>query len=246
MRIVKQSVSLEYVTPLPAEHVEQAGRTCYKSEDKITTDSAIAFVKMIMSRGHESVIEHPYASFRVICDRGVSHEFVRHRLMSYSQESTRYCNYGKGKFGGEITVIQPPDLTKEELEQWMGAMEHAEARYMTMLDLGSKPQIARSVLPNSLKTELVATANFREWRHFLKLRTSPAAHPQMREVAGAIGEILLEHCPVMFEDIMRPGPDPKLRKALMVKSLKLAVEELARGEDPVRRLLEVISSLENE
>lgn len=200
MKIVLPSVALEFITPDATQLIERAGRTCYKSEDKITSESADKFIKMLLERGHESVIEHAYASFRVVCDRGVSHEFVRHRLFSYSQESTRYCNYSKEKYGSSITVIQPPGLEGKALEAWVDAVSMAENKYLYMVDSGVKPEIARSVLPNCLKTELVATANFREWRHFLFMRWSPKAHPQMQEIAGMIGTILFQHCPPVFRD----------------------------------------------
>jgi len=200
MKIVWQSVKREFIIPNAQKLIEVCGRTCYKSEDKITAESAAKFVKMLLERGHESVIEHGWASFRVVCDRGVSHEFVRHRLMSYSQESTRYCNYGKEKFGGEITVIEPPGLTGETRDLWIASIRMAEHSYLGMITMGVPPEIARSVLPTCLKTELVATANLREWRHFLKMRTSTKAHPQMREVAIMIGRILLENCPEVFAD----------------------------------------------
>lgn len=203
MRIVPQSVALEFITPDAAMLIERAGRTCYRSEDKITADSADKFVKMVMERGHESVIEHAYASFRVICDRGVSHEFVRHRIFSYSQESTRYCNYSKAKHDNQITTIQVPLVNPEmSMGVWTEANEMSERAYFKLLELGEPPEIARSVLMTDLKTELVGTANFREWRHFLRLRTSPKAHPQMREVAGMIGDILLRECRVVFADVM--------------------------------------------
>ena len=203
MKVVDQDVQLMFITPDAAQLIERAGRICYKSEDKITTESGDKFVKMLLERGHESVIEHAYAMFHVRCDRGVSHEFVRHRIFSYSQESTRYCNYSKDKFGGEITVIKVP-LTKPEKSAaiWEAANKAAEGYYFQMLEAGEPPEIARSVLPTDLKTELVGTANFREWRHFLFMRTSPKAHPQMREVANAIGEILYSHCPAVFADRM--------------------------------------------
>lgn len=201
MRVVKQEVFLEHITPNAAQFIERTGRTCYKSEDRITSDSAAKFINMLLERGHESVIEHAYASFRVICDRGVSHEFVRHRLFSYSQESTRYCNYSKAKHGEEITVIKPPGLNDEQERIWTVSVRSAEATYMTLLGAGCPPEIARSILPNCLKTELVATTNFREWRHFLRLRTSPKAHPQMREIAKAIGRILLRESPEVFGDM---------------------------------------------
>lgn len=208
MRVEQLSVSLEFITPNALQLIERAGRTCYKSADKITDDSAETFVKMVLARGHESVVEHPYASFRVVSDRGVSHEFVRHRLMSYSQESTRYCNYGRGKFRNEIAVIEPPRLSEYDKAVWKSAMEDAERSYMALIKNNVAPQIARSVLPICLKTEFVATANFREWRHFLKLRTSPAAHPMMREVAHMISAILLDHARVCFEDVVSPSTAP--------------------------------------
>jgi len=201
MRIVSPGVTLMCSTPNAAEFIERAGRICYKSEDKITPESSSKFVKMLLERGHESVIEHAHASFLVVCDRGVSHEFVRHRIFSYSQESTRYCNYAKTKHGNEITVIEPPGLFGDARQAWTAAVSMAESSYLMMISLGVKPEIARSVLPNCLKTELVGTANFREWRHFLRMRAvNPKAHPQMREIAIPIGRVLLELCPPVFED----------------------------------------------
>lgn len=183
--------------------VEQAGRTCYKSEDKITADSAEKFIAGIIKRGHEAVIEHGSLSARFTCDRGVSHEIVRHRLAAYCQESTRYCNYSKEGFGGEITVIAP-SWTKEgeqPYKLWEKACRAAEIAYFDLLTVGCSPQEARSVLPNSLKTEVVMTANLREWRHFFKLRTSPAAHPDMRKVAKMLFAECKSKYPVFFEDI---------------------------------------------
>lgn len=199
MKIIQQSVSLEWITPNPLEMIERAGRTCYKSEDKITADSAKTFYKMIYQRGHESVAEHAVASLRIVCDRGISHEIVRHRIASYSQESTRYCNYSKEKFGEEITVIEPPGLSVPQQKIWSECMEAAETAYFQLVSSVASPQIARSVLPTCLKTELVMTANFREWKHFIKLRTDPAAHPQMREVAEMVRDLLSKECPEVFD-----------------------------------------------
>lgn len=198
MKIVEQNATLMWITPAPLQVIERAGRTAYKSEDKITEGSAEKFVRMILERGHETVIEHASASILFVTDRGVSHELVRHRLFSFTQESTRYCNYGSGKFEREITVIKPP-LHGEYEYLWRYAMVEAENRYLKMIDAGASPQIARSVLPNSLKTEIVVTGNFREWRHFFRLRTSKAAHPQMQELAGMALAILRERVPVVFE-----------------------------------------------
>lgn len=187
------------------QHIEKIGRVCYKSEDKITKDgeSAKKFVKMIIDRGHEAMIEHSSLSVKFIVDRGVSHELVRHRIASFAQESTRYCNYSKDKFGKEITVIEPCFFSplSDSYTFWKHAMESAEAHYFSLLDKGATPQEARSVLPNSTKTEITITANYREWRNFFKLRTAKAAHPQMREVTIPLLEELKETLPIIFDDI---------------------------------------------
>ena len=197
--IIEDSIDGEEIL----RRIERAGRTAYKSEHKITPDSAKKFVKMILDLGHESVIEHEKVTVRVICDRGISHEIVRHRIASYTQESTRFCNYSKGRFGSEITVIKPCfwDDGSKEYKIWRDAMENAERAYMELIKLGAKPEEARSVLPNSLKTEIVITMNLREWRHFFKLRTSKRAHPQMREVATSLLRAFKERIPVIFDDI---------------------------------------------
>lgn len=205
MKIIESKVELinapSYLSLLST--IEQAGRTCYKSEDKIAEGSAEKFARGIIKRGHEAVIEHGSITARFTCDRGVSHEIVRHRLAAYCQESTRYCNYGKGQFGHEITVIKPCFLGEGlNYTCWKTACEHCEEAYFSMLDHGCTPQEARSVLPNSLKTEVVMTANLREWRHFIRLRTSPAAHPDMRVVAVKLYDILKKTYPVFFEDII--------------------------------------------
>lgn len=206
MNIIEPSV--EIVFPISngkwlLRRLELCGRTCYKSEDRISDNSAAKFVKRLIDSGHESVLEHVSITVRFICDRGISHEIVRHRLASYSQESTRYCDYSKGKFGQEITVIKPCYLQEDTAKYlvWKTACENCELAYLALLDQGCTPQEARAVLPNSLKTELVMTADLREWRHFLRLRTSPAAHPQMREVAGMLLRKLKVVLPVVFDDI---------------------------------------------
>lgn len=182
--------------------IELAGRTCYKSESKITEDSAEKFVRNILKRGHEAVIEHGSVTVRFTCDRGVSHEIVRHRLASYCQESTRYCNYSKDGFGGEITVIEPSWCSEGDpaYEVWKKACQRAELAYFDLMSIGCSPQESRSVFPNSLKTEVVMTANMREWRHFLRLRTASAAHPDMREVAKMLLTEMKNRYPVFFED----------------------------------------------
>lgn len=208
MNIIEPSVEL--INPPPYEvalnTIEIAGRTCYQSEDKITDNSAENFIRRIIQRGHESVLEHVSVTARFICDRGVSHEIVRHRIGAYSQESTRYCNYSKGKFGSEITVIEPcfVEYGTGSYVVWKDACEMAEAYYMRLMNGNTKhltPQEARSVLPNSLKTTLIATYNIREWRHFLRLRCAPDAHPQMQQVAKMALEQLRAWGPVFFEDL---------------------------------------------
>lgn len=204
MKIISPNV--EILTPLDGQavlqHIERCGRVCYKSEDKITDTSATTFVGGIIKRGHEAVLEHFNITVKFICDRGVSHEIVRHRLASYCQESTRYCNYSKDGFGGEITVIQPCYLATcgAGYQMWKEACEAAETAYFNLLNFGCSPQEARAVLPNSLKTEVVMTANLREWRHFFNLRTAPAAHPQMREVAKMLLKQMREMVPGVFDD----------------------------------------------
>lgn len=206
MKVIDQSC--QWLQPPPdntLELIERAGRTCYKSEDKITPGSAEAFVKRILESHHESVIEHVSASMLFITDRGVSHEIVRHRLASYSQESTRYCNYCKDKFGNEITVIRPIGWTENKDLQyhvWYDSCASAEAHYTALLRSGATAQEARSVLPNSLKTEIVMTANMREWRHFFKMRTSQAAHPQMRALAFNALPLFRAIVPVLFDEYL--------------------------------------------
>ena len=184
--------------------IERAGRVCYKSEAKITDDSAKKFVQNILKNGHESVIEHEKISVRIVCDRGVSHEIVRHRIASYSQESTRYCNYNADKFGNELTFIKPyfwnEDVVKYNI--WKKTMQYIEKSYIQLIESGAKPQEARSVLPNSLKTEIVVTMNLREWRHFFKLRADKAAHPQMRQIALPLLKKFQEIIPIVFDDLI--------------------------------------------
>ncbi len=220
MLLVKPSFTI--LTPINADdilkRIEAAGRTCYKSEDRITGDSAKTFRKAILGRNHVSVIEHESVSVRIVCDRGVTHEIVRHRLASYSQESSRYVNYEKK---GAAFVIPPwvnllPGEPKDVDETivalagvgdkagslWLLTMKNAEATYNDLLTLGWKPEQARSVLPNSLKTEIVMTANLREWRHFFDLRTAKAAHPQMREIAVPLLKEFKRLIPIIFDDIV--------------------------------------------
>ncbi len=205
MRVIPPSHQIMFMPPGREiiENLELAGRTCYKSEDKITPQSAEGFIRRLIKSGHHSVIEHASITVRFTCDRGVSHELVRHRLASFSQESTRYANYSKDKFGGEITVIRPFFWAQdsEQYRLWGKAMEAAEAAYLALIKAGAKAEEARSVLPNSLKTEVVVTANIREWRHILALRCGRGSHPQMRELMLPLLRELHSAVPAAFEDI---------------------------------------------
>jgi thymidylate synthase (FAD) len=209
--------SYEVRTPLDGimQVVEAAGRCCYKSEAKIGQETAAPFCKMLIDRGHESVIEHASLTVKFTIDRGVSHELVRHRLCSFSQESTRYCDYAPGGKVGGITFVIPPWVNIEEGEyaggrytgnnrigfaecQWFSCMANAEAWYNHLREANWRPEQARAVLPNSLKTEIIVTANLREWRHIFRLRTAPAAHPQMREVMVPLRDELAAALPEVF------------------------------------------------
>lgn len=208
MKVIKPSY--EIWTPISEggieelKFIEKVGRVCYRSEDKISEDgeSARKFVAGIIKRGHESVLEHGNITVCFTCDRGVSHEIVRHRHCAFSQESTRYCNYGTDKFGGELTFIRPPFFTDKTFDAWVYSCSEAEYTYLDMLKSGASPQEARDVLPASLKTALVMTTNYREWRAFLRLRTAPAAHPQMRELTIPLLREFKSKLPILFDDIL--------------------------------------------
>ncbi len=245
MKLIKPWVAFEGHTYHPLEAIEHAGRTCYKSEEKITDDSAEKFVKNIITKKHEAMIEFADMAYRVICDRGVTHEIVRHRLFSYAQESTRYCNYKGG-----VTFIIPPWIRIPEcyiakevelkdnglcippvefkeschfplaVENWLIAVSFSEKAYKDLLSCKWTPQQARSVLPNSLKTEIVIKGNLREWRHFFKLRCTPidvsyiqkvngiyyganAPHPQMQEVANMVLKDASMRIPIIFDEFKK-------------------------------------------
>jgi thymidylate synthase (FAD) len=193
----------------PPLFLELVGRSCYKSEDKITEGSAGKFIKMLRDRGHHAMLEHCVASARFVCDRGVSHELVRHRLAAWAQESTRYCNYTKGRFGGQIAVIDPPEacITTDKVkpDELLGRrytlFQLIEEQYQWEIERGILPQIARGVLPTCLKTEIWITANLREWMHIFSLRmdgATGAPHPQMKELMELIRPIFAKHIPELF------------------------------------------------
>ena len=208
MHLIKASAEIRRATEDMELIIEEAIRVCYKSEDRICEGSAEKIIRDIMDKHHESTIEHAAITVKFINDRGISHEEVRHRISSFSQESTRYCNYSKDKFDNELNIIDIrggyPEQPKERFDVWMEAMLDAERHYLKMIELGATPGEARSVLPNSLKTELFWTANPREWRHIFKLRTSNAAHPQIVEVMLPLLKEFKNRWPVLFGDI-EPG-----------------------------------------
>lgn len=225
------------------QQIERVARVCYKSEDKITPDgeSAKMLVGFLIKQGHEAMLEHSQLSVLFTCDRGVANELVRHRIASFAQESTRYCNYSKEKFGGELSFIRPFYIpckpkekafkaasSSEELKKlerdyqihnmWYWACDDAEKMYRTLINNGMRPEQARCVLPLCLKTEIVVTANYREWRNIFKLRTPVAAHPQMRELMCPLLLEVQKKIPVVFDDIYTYWPkDEQTRKGSMVK-----------------------------
>lgn len=198
------------------KHIEKIARTCYKSEDLINDESAEKMIKKLIKMNHLAMIEHASVSVLFTCDRGVTHEIVRHRVASYAQESTRYVNYSKDKFGNEIGYIdiaggialdtKMKDLPVETIDaiisEWHQACIDAEKHYMKILELGATPQIARSVLNNSTKSDINVTMNLREWRHFFELRCDTPAHPQMRELVIPLLKEMSEVIPIVFDDLV--------------------------------------------
>ena len=225
------------------QQIERVARVCYKSEDKITPDgeSAKKLVGFLVKQGHEAMLEHSQLSVLFTCDRGIANELVRHRIASFAQESTRYCNYAGEKFGGELSFIWPYYIpcepkekaikaasSSEELKKletdyqihnaWFWACDDAEKSYKTLIANGMRPEQARCVLPLCLKTEIVVTANYREWRNIFKLRTPVGAHPQMRELMCPLLLEVQKKIPVVFDDIYTFWPaDDQTRKGSMVK-----------------------------
>lgn len=257
MKIVPAGYKIRKLDPEDIQIIEEAARTCYKSEGKIGDGSAEKLIRRLISSGHEAMLEHSRITVVFTVDRGISHELVRHRMASFAQESTRWCNYGQGKFGGELTFIEPcffkdiPEERKEHIQKvlnlasfelpedlkpidfqyarWCDLCGYAEQNYLAMLKNGSTPQEARSVLPNSLKTEIWVTANYREWRHILKLRTAPDAHPQMREVMIPLLAELHEKVPVIFDDIFEKVSEensPEAMRPLHTRSDKETLDKI--------------------
>jgi len=201
IEIIKPQIFIE--EPIHGEEIlkklERFGRISHKSEEKIGIETAKIFIKKLLEMGHESVLEHVSITVRFICDRGVTHELVRHRLAAYTQESTRYCNYA----GTAIKFIKPLfyDEGTEKYNLWYQSCLLSAKAYSSLIKCGSKPQEARSVLPNSLKTEIVSTFNLREWRHVLKMRCQEAAHPQIREIMIPVLEKFQREIPIIFDNL---------------------------------------------
>lgn len=209
MRVI--NAGYEIISELNGEeilkHIERCARVCYKSEDRITDGSAEKMVAALIRSGHEAMLEHYSFTVKFICDRGISHELVRHRIASFAQESSRYCCYAKDKFGKELTFINPcfwePD--SDNYARWFHEVDEAEKTYLAMIESGATPEQARDILPTSIKTEIVMTANLREWRHFFKLRAEGVTgkpHPQMLEITIPLLKEIKQKIPVVFDDIM--------------------------------------------
>lgn len=209
MRVI--NAGYEIISELNGEeilkHIERCARVCYKSEDRITDGSAEKMVAALIRSGHEAMLEHYSFTVKFICDRGISNELVRHRIASFAQESSRYCCYAKDKFGKELTFINPcfwePD--SDNYARWFHEMDESEKTYLAMIENGATPEQARDILPMSIKTEIVMTANIREWRHFFKLRAEGVTgkpHPQMLEITIPLLKELKQKVPVVFDDIM--------------------------------------------
>ena len=209
MRVI--NAGYEIISELNGEeilkHIERCARVCYKSEDRITDGSAEKMVAALIRSGHEAMLEHYSFTVKFICDRGIANELVRHRIASFAQESSRYCCYAKDKFGKELTFINPcfwePD--SDNYARWFHEMDEAEKTYLAMIEDGATPEQARDILPTSIKTEIVMTANLREFRHFFKLRaegTTGKPHPQMLEITIPLLKELKQKVPVVFDDIM--------------------------------------------
>lgn len=204
MNIVERKVELLTATPyeVALNIVERAGRTCYKSEDKIKDGSAAGFIKGLIKSGHEGIIEFFDVTFKIVCDRQTSHQIVRHRLANYAQTSQRYVNYSNDKWGNNIPFIVPYNMTNELYDAWRASCVTAESAYFVMLEKGAKPEVARSVLPNSTATEICMKMNMRELRHFLKLRCDSHAQDDIRDIAFKMLGLVYKEYPVFVEDIL--------------------------------------------
>jgi len=212
-------ISFQFLDPFTADDgirmlkkIERIARVSHRSEDRVTEDSYDKFLRsVVMTHGDLSVIEHVNVTVEVEVDRGITHEIVRHRIGAYTQESTRFVNYNKQP----MRFIQPPFKSAMTDSFWEEAVEHLEETYLALLKEGEPPEIARSVLPNSLAAKLVITYNLRMWRYFLIMRTTKEAHPQMKLLTIPLVDRFKETIPILFEDIL-----PEVRQADAMRLLR--------------------------
>lgn len=201
------SPSIEVITPLDGDyilkHLERCARNCYKSEDKITSDSAQKMIKKLIDLGHEAMIEHFSVTVKLTTDVGAYKDLTRHRHASFAIESTRFCNYSKGKYGNELTFMKPSNMEEGTpvYNIWYQTMLDIEKHYLNMAAEGAAVDQLRMLLPHSTKADVFMTANLREWRHIFKLRCAPATHPSVREIMTMLLNEFRSQLPVLFDDI---------------------------------------------
>ena len=203
MRLVEPWIKVENFDGVKImKRIDRACRTCYRSEDKISEESYKNLLTNCLNRGHESVLEHEKITVRIYSDIGTYKDLTRHRFASFSVESTRYCSYNKDKYGNEIAVVNPVYMEdKEVFETWKKAIEDMEKAYMKMKELGASTDMCREVLPHSTAAEYTMTANIREWKHILELRTTNHVHPAIRQVLIPLLLLFKEQMPEIFGDI---------------------------------------------
>ena len=203
MRLVEPWIEVENFDGVKImKRIERACRTCYRSEDKISEESYKNLLTNCLNRGHESVLEHEKITVRIYSDIGTYKDLTRHRFASFSVESTRYCSYNKDKYGNEIAVVNPVYIEdKEVFETWKKAIEDMEKAYMKMKELGASTDMCREILPHSTAAEYTMTANIREWKHILELRTTNHVHPAIRQVLIPLLLLFKEQMPEIFGDI---------------------------------------------
>ena len=203
MRLVEPWIKVENFDGVKImKRIERACRTCYRSEDKISEESYKNLLTNCLNRGHESVLEHEKITVRIYSDIGTYKDLTRHRFASFSVESTRYCSYNKDKYGNEIAVVNPVYIEdKEVFETWKKAIEDMEKAYMKMKELGASTDMCREILPHSTAAEYTMTANIREWKHILELRTTNHVHPAIRQVLIPLLLLFKEQMPEIFGNI---------------------------------------------
>ena len=220
MRLVEPWIKVEKIDGVKImKRIERACRTCYRSEGKITEDSYKQLLKNCITRGHESVLEHEKVTVRIYNDVGSYKDLTRHRFASFSVESTRYCSYDKDKYGNEISFINPIYIEdKEVYEVWKKTMQEIENGYIQMKKLGATTDMCREVLPHSVAAEYTMTANIREWKHILSLRTTKHVHPYIRQVLIPLLKYFKEQMPDIFDEIEYDEEfDPKYYAKLTVE-----------------------------